>query len=118
MRALCHNDEIFKNFVFARIYNIGESKPHATDSGADKSRFDLVTVIIAPHPGLSESQSKAVELDYGMPEGMRSITVSSAFLYYFLKHMRLDGDRERKWPQDQQIVLMNRQEVLTAIGRG
>ena len=115
VRALCHNDETFKDFVFARIYDIGESKPHAIDPGADKPWIDSVTVIIAPHPGLSESQSKAIELDYGMPEGVRAITVSSAFLYYFLKHIGLDGDPEHKRPQDQQIVLVNRKEVLAAM---
>ena len=118
VRALCHNDETFKDFVFARICDISDSKPHTINSGADKAWFDSVTVIIAPHPGLSESQSKAVELDYGMPEGVRAITVSSAFLYYFLKRMGLDGDLDHKRPQDQQIVLVNRKEVLAAMGRG
>ena len=47
VRALCHNDETFKDFVFARIYDIGESKPHAIDPGADKPWIDSVTVIIA-----------------------------------------------------------------------
>ena len=117
VRALCHNDETFKDFVFARIYEIGESRPHAMDSGADEAWFDSVTVIISPHPGLSESQAKAVKLDYGMPEGVRAITVSSALLYYFLKHMRLDGDPQQKQPQDQQIVLVNREEVMAALKR-
>ena len=118
VRALCHNDETFKDFVFARIYEIGESRPHAMDSGADEAWFDSVTVIISPHPGLSESQSKAVKLDYDMPEGVRAITVSSAFLYYFLKHMGLDGDPQQNRPQDQQIVLVNREEVMSASKRG
>lgn len=118
VRALCHNDETFKDFVFARISEIDESKPHAIDSGADKAWFDSVTVIIAPHPSLSESQSKAVKLDYGMPEGVRAITVPTAFLYYFLKRLGLDDDPERKRPQDQHIVLVNRKEVLDALRRG
>ena len=118
VRALCHNDETFKDFVFARIYEIGESRPHAMDSGADEGWFDSVTVIISPHPGLSESQVKAVKLDYGMPDGVRAITVSSAFLYYFLKHMGLFEDPQQKRPQDQQIVLVNREEVMSAMKRG
>ena len=118
VRALCHNDETFKDFVFARIYEIGESKLHAMDPGADKAWFDSVTVIISPHPGLSESQSRAVRLDYDMPEGVRAITVSSAFLYYFLKHMGLYEDPGQKRPQDQQIVLANREEVMAALKRG
>ena len=118
VRALCHNDETFKDFVFARMYEIGESKPHAIDSGADEAWFDSVTVIISPHPGLSESQSKAVRLDYDMPEGVRAITVSSAFIYYFLKHMGLYEDPGQERPQDQQIVLVNREEVMAALKRG
>ena len=118
VRALCHNDETFKDFVFARIYEIGESRPHTMDSGADEAWFDSVTVIISPHPGLSESQAEAIKLDYDMPDGVRAITVSSAFLYYFLKHMGLDGDPQRERPQDQQIVLVNREEVMSAKKRG
>lgn len=115
VRALCHNDKTFKDFVFARIYEIGESQPHPMDSDADEAWFDSVTVIISPHPGLSESQAKAVKLDYDMPEGVRVISISSAFLYYFLKHMGLDGDAGQKRPQDQQIVLVNREEVMSAL---
>ena len=118
VRALCHNDETFKDFVFARIYEIGESRPHAMDSGADEAWFDSVTVIISPHPGLSDSQAEAIKLDYDMPEGVRAITVSSAFLYYFLKHMGLYEDPQQKRPQDQQIVLMNREEVMAVLNRG
>ena len=115
VRALCHNDKTFKDFVFARIYEIGESQPHPMDSDADEAWFDSVTVIISPHPGLSESQANAVKLDYDMPEGVRVISISSAFLYYFLKHMGLDGDPGQKRPQDQQIVLVNREEVMSAL---
>ncbi len=115
VRALCHNDDTFKDFVFARIYEIGESRPHAMDSRADKAWFDSVTVIVSPNPGLSESQSNAVKIDYGMPEGVRAITLSGALLYYFLKHMGLLVDAQR--PQDQQIVLVNKAEVMAALNR-
>lgn len=118
VRALCHNDDTFKDFVFARIYEIGETRPHAMDSDADEAWFDSVTAIISPHPGLSESQAEAIKLDYDMPEGVRAITVSSAFIYYFLKHMGLDGDPHQERPQDQQIVLVNREEVMSAMKRG
>ena len=118
VRALCHNDQTFKDFVFARICEIGEAKPQAMDLGIDEAWFDSVTVIISPHPGLSESQMQAVKLDYGMPEGVRAISISRAFLYYFLKHMGLDDDPKRKRPEDQQIVLVNRKEVLAVLELG
>jgi len=115
-RAFCHNDETFKDFVFARILDVGESKPHAIDAAADQTWSESVTVMIAPHPGLSEGQRRGVELDYGMQNGERAIEVPRAFLYYFLKRLGLDGEPARKRPQDQHIVLVNRKQVRDALG--
>jgi len=115
-RAFCHKDETFKDFVFARILDIGESKPHTIDPASDRAWSESVTVMIAPHPGLSEGQRRAIELDYGMHEGQCAIEVPKAFLYYFLKRLGLDGDPSRRRPQDQHIVLMNRREVREAMG--
>jgi len=116
VRAFCHNDETFKDFVFARILDVGETKPHPIDPADDQAWFESVTVVIAPHPGLSEGQRKAIELDYGMSEGERAIEVPKAFLYYFLKRLGLDGDPDRKRPQDQHIVLVNSKQVRDALG--
>lgn len=115
-RAFCHNDEIFKDFVFARILEVGKSKPHKIDPAADRAWGETVTVVIAPHPRLSPGQRKAIELDYGMRDGEREIEVPKAFLYYFLKRLGLDGEPARKRPQDQHIVLVNRREVRDALG--
>lgn len=115
-RAFCHNDEIFKDFVFARILEVGESKPHEIEPTADRAWGESVRVVIAPHPRLSPGQRKAIELDYGMQDGEREIEVPKAFLYYFLKRLGLDGEPARKRPQDQHIVLVNRKEVRDALG--
>lgn len=88
-RAFCHNDETFKDFVFARILDIGETKPHAIDPAADRAWSESVTVVIAPHPELPKGQRRAIELDYGMQDGERAIEVPKAFLYYFLKRLGL-----------------------------
>lgn len=114
-RAFCHNDESFKDFVFARILDIGEAKQHVIDPASDQAWSESVTVVIAPHPGLSEGQRKGVELDYGMQDGERAIEVPKAFLYYFLKRLGLDGEPGRKRPQDQHIMLVNRKEVRDAM---
>ena len=115
VRAFCHNDETFKDFVFTRILDIGESRPHALDPTADRAWSESVTVVIAPHPRLSEGQRSGVELDYGMQEGERAIEVPKALLYYFLKGLRLNGEPGRRRPEDQHIVLVNRKEVRDAL---
>src|SRR5690606_10371654 len=78
-RAFCHDDQIFKDFVFARMLDIGETMPHEIDPADDRAWAESATVVTAPHPGLSPQQRRAVELDYGMEDGKRAIDVRRAF---------------------------------------
>jgi hypothetical protein len=71
--------------------------------------------MIAPHPDLSPSQQAAIRLDYGMgPEGVGEIKVKRSMLYYALKRLGLDTDPNARRPQDQQIVLVNRDNIMGA----
>ena len=63
---------------------------------------------IGPHPDLSDTQKNVVGLDYGMRDGQAEIRVRRAFLYYTLKRLGLDTDPSARRPQDQQIVLLDR----------
>lgn len=71
----------------------------------------MVEVVIAPHPKLSASAKKAIALDYGMVDGESRIPCKRALLFYFLRHLGLDAEIEGE-PSKQQIVLVNRVEVL------
>jgi hypothetical protein len=57
-------------------------------------------------------QKKVIALDYGMEDGLAQIKVRKALLYYTLKRLGLDTDPNVRKPQDQQIVLLNRDEIL------
>jgi hypothetical protein len=52
-----------------------------------------------------------IELDYGMENGSVTIPVRRALLYYALKRLGLDTDPSARKPQDQQIVLLNKNDV-------
>ena len=71
----------------------------------------VVILEIGPHPALSETQAKVIALDYGMRGGKAQITVRRALLYYALRRLGLDTDPGAREPQDQQIVLLNREVV-------
>lgn len=58
---------------------------------------------------------KVIALDYGMRKGKATVTVRRALLYYALKRLGLDTDAEARTPQNQQIVLINRDEVIGAV---
>ena len=69
------------------------------------------TLEIGPHPALSETQAKVIAPDYGMRVGKVKIKVRRALLYYALRRLGLDTDPGARKPQDQQIVLLNREVI-------
>ncbi|MBK8909271.1 MAG: WYL domain-containing protein [Rhodospirillales bacterium] len=111
IRAWCHIDHFFKDFVFARIHEVGASQTSEVDPEKDRAWFETVPVAIATHPDLSKAQRKTIALDYGMDDGLRVIQVRRAFLFYFLRQLRLDGGASGRDPAEQQIVLANQTEI-------
>ena len=110
-RAFCQTDQVFKDFLLSRILEtrgVQESNVAPTD---DKDWAEQVTLEIGPHPELSEPQKSVIALDYDMRDGVAKISVRRALIYYALKRLGLDTDPSARRPQDQQIVLLNR-EVL------
>jgi hypothetical protein len=111
-RAFCMSDTTFKDFLLSRILDTRGSKPSETNNLADTDWHEEASLEIGPHPDLSESQQKIIALDYGMHGGRTKIKVRKALLYYALRRLGLDTDPSAREPQDQQIVLLNKAEVL------
>ena len=111
-RAFCLTDQAFKDFLLSRILETRGSRSSDISSEADTDWNSEVTLEIGPHPDLSDTQQKVISLDYGMRGGRAKIKVRKALLYYALRRLGLDTDPSARKPQDQQIVLLNREEVL------
>ncbi len=110
-RAFCQTDEVFKDFLLSRIIETRETRASEVTDAADADWQERVTLEIGPHPELSDSQKQVIALDYGMQGGTAKISVRRALVYYSLKRLGIDTDPAARQPQDQQIVLLNR-EVL------
>lgn len=110
-RAFCLTDQSFKDFLLSRIIETRGTRPSEVRPDADADWNEQVTLEIGPHPELSDTQQKVIALDYGMHSGSAKIPVRKALLYYALKRLGLDTDPGARRPQDQQIVLINRDEV-------
>ncbi|MBS0126511.1 WYL domain-containing protein [Thetidibacter halocola] len=106
-RAFCKMDEMFKDFLLSRIISTRGVEASEVTDAADEDWQEHVTLEIAPHPELSESQKKVIALDYGMRDGKATIQVRRALLYYALKRLGLDNNVAARPPQEQQIVLMS-----------
>ncbi len=69
MRAYSLTDSVFRDFILTRLHcAVLLGKPESPPP-QDELWDQLVSIEIGPHPGLSESQQKAVERDYGMVDG-------------------------------------------------
>lgn len=110
-RAFCQTDERFKDFLLSRILETRDTRESAVSGDDDRDWHSEVTLEIGPHPELSETQAKVIALDYGMRDGKAKIKVRRALLYYALKRLGLDTDPGARKPQDQQIVLLNREAI-------
>lgn len=111
-RAFCRNDGMFKDFLLSRILEVGELSDRQADPADDLAWNEEVILKIGPHPDLSEHQKRVFEMDYRMANGVAKISVRRALLYYALKRLGLDTDPAARRPQDQQIVLLNRDQIM------
>lgn len=111
VRAWCHLTNEYRDFVFARILEIQKTDEAAHPAEQDWQWNEIVTAKIGPNPKLGEGERKAIELDYGMQEGVLEIPIRLSLWRYLERQLRLDADIEKIEPQKQHIVLLNRNEI-------
>lgn len=111
IRSYCHEHEDFRDFVLARIVSVGGHAESTARPRDDTAWHRYVTVRIAPDPGLSPGQRRAIAWDYGMDGGEASLVVRAALAFYLLKQLRLDRASDGLSPQARQIALVNREEL-------
>ncbi|WP_332119570.1 WYL domain-containing protein [Azorhizobium caulinodans] len=116
-RAFCLTDDCFKDFLLSRILDIRGSRDSEIPADEDRDWHSEVTLEVGPHPELSETLAKVIALDYGMRGGKAKIKVRQALLYYALRRLGLDTDPAARQPQDQQIVLLNRETIAGLVTR-
>jgi hypothetical protein len=110
-RAFDRETKTFRDFVLGRLSDV-HSGGDATAQPRDDADWTMfVTLIIAPHPGMSAAQAKAIAIDYGIRGKTASIPVRRALLFYALKRLGLDVAGDVRPPHEQHIVLVNRAEI-------
>lgn len=111
IRAFCYEREEIRDFLLARILEIKDMQYDEIDFSIDDSWHNYLELEIAPHPGLTETQKKIIEQDYGMENGILTIRIRAALYFYFERKYKLDEGCEQKPPKEQQIILKNRDEI-------
>jgi WYL domain len=113
-RAWCDERKDFCDFVLARILEIDDSRPSESDPKSDMGWQTEVVLRLAPHPAIGVGARKAVELDYGMVNGILEVTTRVCLSSYLERHLDLDLNTDKVTPGRQQLVLLNRPEIAAA----
>jgi predicted DNA-binding transcriptional regulator YafY len=118
IRAFCHIDRTFKDFLLPRVLKTRDTAP-AEASVADDSHWnEIVTIGLKPHPGLTEDQKRIVAQDFGMRGERLDVKVRLALLYYVLRRLDLhDFAGEKRPAREQHVVLADPAEVRRTLKR-
>lgn len=103
VRAFCHEDRLFKDFVLPRLTSARSQGPGGARQAADADWNIVVPVHLIANPRLSPAQREAVADDYAMVDGRLALPVRRALLYYLKKRLRLDVQTDR--PGETPVVL-------------
>jgi hypothetical protein len=115
VRAFCHRDNRFKDFILGRCLAPGEQGPAAAAAKQDWQWQTFFEVVLQPNPALTDGQRRAVALDYNMTGGKIAVPVRFALLYYFNKRLRLDVAERFDKPRERPVVVANQKEFEVAL---
>lgn len=115
VRAYCHRDSKFKDFILSRILGVRPTPPHNAIDQTDRYWNNIFEVALMPNPALSPNQQRIIEMDYGMSDGRLIMPVRMAMLYYFYKRLRLDLSAVTSRPAETPIIIENQSEFDLAL---
>ena len=110
VRAFCHMRQQFRDFVLGRILSVLSAVPAGKAGSEDAEWHTILTLVLAPHPELSDGKRRVIELDYGMKNGESELQCRQALLFYTLRQLGLTQEAQQA-PEAQQIILKNRAEL-------
>lgn len=115
VRAYCHREERFVDFVVSRIRAARDPGPAGRGGQEDDAWRTLFAVVLAPNPRLSPPLQAMVADDFDMAGGEAIVRVRKAMLRDFSKHHRLDLADRTDDPREVPVVARNRAELEAAI---
>jgi len=103
----------FRDFVLSRITKARVSDEQAESSSMyDDDWVEIVTIHLAPHPGLSGKQLLGLLTDYKASDDLIQIEVKRSLVGYLLQRLSVDTTADHSLnPGAYQLVVANRDEI-------
>lgn len=111
VRGFDGKSKSFRDFVctrFTEVVELGAPSESFELSHADSQFNTFVNLVLVPHPGIANP--KAIEMDYAMSNGEKSMRVRAALAAYILRQWQVDCSADaRILEQGCQLALKNTQ---------
>lgn len=112
VRAYCAKCEGFRDFVLARITAVGSASASQQCRAADDRAWSVFAEVrIRPSPGLTDAERRAVELEFGMQDGVARFRVRGAFVPGMLERLGVARNPRSPGPGSRRVALMNPDEL-------
>lgn len=117
VRAFCHIDRKFKDFILSRFLNTRATEAALATSQEDAHWNERFDVVLRPNPALSAEQQRVIALDYNMAHDQVTVPVRKALLYYFQKRLRLDVAKALDNPHESPVIIANTEAFDKALAQ-
>ena len=123
MRAFDKDKERFSDFVLSRIEKISLKDCDAENIPEDIQWSSFIQLELQPDPELSKRQKERLQIEYDMKNGLLSLEVREAMLFYYLRFYGFDPRRKEKEngtirnESSFLLNIVNIQEIDECIGR-
>lgn len=116
VRAWSSEHKDFRDYNLFRIDKAGPIASTKADPTLDFEWLHRIDLEIVPNPDLSATQREAVAMEYGMSDGRLVVTTRLSQTFYVMTENNLDVEPGVLVAGKQQLVLLNREEVVASRG--
>ena len=107
VRAWCHQNEDFRDFVIGRIKATRSPEAITTPPPVDHAWIDEVSIHLRPNPSKAPTVRKAIAMDFGMKTQKLILRVPRAMLIYTVRRLGFIGE-----PTPDNLPMLNELEQL------
>ena len=118
LRAYNEETYDFRDFVLSRLADAEMlNEPAESSAQYDEDWTEIVTLQLAPHPGLNARQQASLLMDYQGRDGRIEVQVRRALIGYLLHRLSVDTTADHHMnPNAHQLILLNRDEIEAFAG--
>lgn len=116
VRAFDHQKEFFSDFTLSRISEVKNPEETSVSIKDDKSWNEYISVKLTPDTELKPPQKDALSFEYGMKNGVMTLKIRKAMLFYYLRRYGFNpkplGKNIMKNESSFYLKIQNFQEVI------